>query len=143
MKGDAVATRVLVVDDAAFMRHLIKKILTDMGYEVAGEACDGEEACEKYKAIRPDLVTMDLVMPKMGGLDALKAIREEDPNAKVIVISAIDQREPLMDALNPHFSQRGSCLRFSIGWAGAAGNGRDLGAFGGRNSWCGVGLGRF
>ena len=99
MKGNAVATRVLVVDDAAFMRHLIKKILTDMGYEVAGEACDGEEACEKYKAIRPDLVTMDLVMPKMGGLDALKAIREEDPNAKVIVISAIDQREPLMDAL--------------------------------------------
>ena len=99
MKGHAVATRVLVVDDAAFMRHLIKKILTDMGYEVAGEAGDGEEACEKYKEIRPDLVTMDLVMPKMGGLDALKAIREEDPNAKVIVISAIDQREPLMDAL--------------------------------------------
>ena len=57
------------------------------------------EACEKYDALSPDLVTLDLVMPKKGGLEALKDIREKDPNAKVVVISAIDQRQPLMDAL--------------------------------------------
>ena len=93
------ATRVLVVDDAVFMRHMIKNILTDMGCEVVGEAADGVEACEKYDALSPDLVTLDLVMPKKGGLEALKDIREKDPNAKVVVISAIDQRQPLMDAL--------------------------------------------
>ena len=93
------ATRVLVVDDAVFMRHMIKNILTDMGCEVVGEAADGVEACEKYDTLSPDLVTLDLVMPKKGGLEALKDIREKDPNAKVVVISAIDQRQPLMDAL--------------------------------------------
>ncbi|MCZ6699752.1 MAG: response regulator [Planctomycetota bacterium] len=93
------STRILIVDDAAFMRHMIKNILKDMGAEVVGEAADGNEACEKYDELKPDLVTMDLIMPKKGGLDALKDIREKDPDAKVIVISAIDQRQPLMDAL--------------------------------------------
>lgn len=93
------ATKVLVVDDAAFMRHMIKGILTDIGCEVVDEAVDGEDACAKYEATKPDLVTMDLIMPKKGGLDALKDIRAGDPNAKVIVISAIDQRQPLMEAL--------------------------------------------
>lgn len=92
-------TRVLVVDDAAFMRHMIKKILCSMGAEVVGEACDGEEACKMYDELKPDLVTLDLVMPRKGGLDALRDIRKSDPNAKVVVISAIDQRQPLMDAL--------------------------------------------
>lgn len=93
------ATKVLVVDDAAFMRHLIKRILTGMGCEIVGEAADGEEAYVKYLDLKPDMVTLDLVMPKKGGLDALKQIRATDPKAKVVVISAIEQREPLMDAL--------------------------------------------
>lgn len=98
-KEFTVATRVLIVDDAAFMRHMIKGILISIGCEVVGEAGDGEEACAKYKELKPDMVTMDLIMPKKGGLDALKDIRAGDPNAKVIVISAIDQRQPLMEAL--------------------------------------------
>lgn len=93
------ATKVLVVDDAAFMRHMIKGILSGMGCEVVGEAADGQEACTKYRELKPDMVTMDLIMPKMGGLDALREIRNQDPKAKVVVISAIDQRQPLMDAL--------------------------------------------
>ncbi len=93
------SSRVLVVDDAIFMRHMIKGILTELGHEIVGEASDGDEACDRYTELKPDLVTMDLVMPKMGGLDALKKIREGDGNAKVIVISALDQRQPLMDAL--------------------------------------------
>ncbi|MEK6799817.1 MAG: response regulator [Planctomycetota bacterium] len=93
------ATRVLVVDDAKFMRHMIKNILTGMGCEIVGEASDGGEAVDLYKQLHPDVVTLDIVMPKIGGIDALKAIRTSDPNAKVIMISAIDQREPLMEAL--------------------------------------------
>lgn len=91
--------RVLVVDDAKFMRHLVKGILTGMGWEVVGEACDGEEACAKYKELAPDVVTMDIVMPKRNGIEALKEIRAMDPKAKVVMISAIDQREPLMEAM--------------------------------------------
>lgn len=93
------ATRVLVVDDAKFMRHMIKTILVGMGWEVVGEATDGIEACERYRELKPDIVTMDIVMPNASGLEALKKIRTEDPNAKVVMISAIDQREPLMEAL--------------------------------------------
>jgi len=89
----------MIVDDAAFMRHMIKGILTGMGCEIVAEAVDGEDACQKYRQTKPDLVTLDLIMPKKGGLEALKDIRKEDPDAKVVVISAIDQREPLMDAL--------------------------------------------
>ncbi len=92
-------TRVLVVDDAAFMRHMLKGILTGMGCEIVAEASDGEDACKKYEENKPDLVTMDLIMPKKGGLEALREIREKDPKAKVVVISAIDQRQPLMEAL--------------------------------------------
>ncbi len=93
------STRVLIVDDAAFMRHMIKCILTGMGTEIVGEAADGEQACQMYEELHPDLVTLDLVMPKKGGLETLKDIRDKDPSAKVVVISAIDQRQPLMDAL--------------------------------------------
>lgn len=93
------ATRVLVVDDAKFMRHMLRNILTGIGCEVVGEAGDGSEACEKYEQLTPDIVTMDIVMPKLGGLDALKQIKNKNPNAKVVMISAIDQREPLMEAL--------------------------------------------
>lgn len=99
MKERNVSLRVLIVDDAAFMRFLIKNILTELGHEIAGEAGDGEEACTMYAELKPDLVTLDLIMPKKGGIDALRDIRGMDPNAKVIVISAVEQRRPLMDAL--------------------------------------------
>lgn len=93
------ATRVLVVDDAKFMRHMLKNILVGMGCEVVGEAGDGKEACKMYGELSPDVVTMDIVMPEVSGIEALKQIRSSDPNAKVVMISAIDQREPLMEAL--------------------------------------------
>lgn len=91
--------RVLIVDDAAFMRFMIKGILTGLGHEIVGEAGDGEEACRKYDELKPDLVTMDLIMPRKGGLDALRDIRAKDPKARVVVISAVEQRQSLMDAL--------------------------------------------
>ncbi len=91
--------RVLVVDDAAFMRFMIKTILKGMGHDVVGEASDGEEACALYDQLKPDLVTLDLIMPKKGGLDALKDIRAKHPQAKVVVISAVEQRQPFMEAL--------------------------------------------
>ncbi|MDX2198898.1 MAG: response regulator [Phycisphaerae bacterium] len=90
--------RVLVVDDAAFMRHMIKDILKKLGHEIVGEAGDGEEACAKFEALQPDLVTLDLIMPKKGGLDTLRDIRAKHPTAKVVIISAIEQRESLMTA---------------------------------------------
>ena len=93
------STRVLIVDDAKLMRHMIKRILVEMGWEVVGEAANGREATRKYKELSPDVVTMDIVMPEMSGLEALKEIREADAEAKVVMISAIDQREPLMEAL--------------------------------------------
>lgn len=93
------SARILVVDDAAFMRHMIKNILVGLGHQIVGEACDGNEACQKYEELHPDMVTLDLVMPNKGGLAALEDIRKADPTAKVVVISAIDQRQPLMEAL--------------------------------------------
>ena len=92
-------TRVLVVDDAKFMRHIIKTILVGLGWEVVGEAVDGRDAVDKYKELSPDVVTLDIVMPNVSGIEALKEIKEQDPDAKVVMISAIDQREPLMEAL--------------------------------------------
>lgn len=91
--------KVLVVDDATFMRHVIKGILTEMGCEVVGEAKDGQEAVDQYDQLQPDVVTLDLVMPNKGGLEALRDIRAKHPSAKVIVVSAIDQRESLMEAM--------------------------------------------
>lgn len=99
LKERDVATRVLIVDDAKFMRHMIKTILVGMGWEVVGEAANGKQACEMYKELKPDVVTMDIVMPEVTGIEALKRIRSEDSSAKVVMISAIDQREPLMEAL--------------------------------------------
>lgn len=91
--------RLLVVDDAMFMRRLIGGVAREAGWEVVGEAADGAEAVSLYLELRPDLVTMDLVMPIMGGLDALRSIRELDPEAKVVVITAVDQKQSVLDAI--------------------------------------------
>lgn len=91
--------RVLVVDDAAFMRMMIKDILKKGGYEVVGEAEDGVKAVEKYKELKPDLVTMDITMPEMDGITAVKEIRKIDPNALIIMCSAMGQQAMVIDAI--------------------------------------------
>jgi two-component system, chemotaxis family, chemotaxis protein CheY len=91
--------RVLIVDDAAFMRMMLKNILTKSGYEVAGEAANGNEAVERYKDLLPDLVTMDITMPEMDGLQALKAIKAIDPKAKIIMASAMGQQSMVIEAI--------------------------------------------
>ncbi|HEY8391142.1 MAG TPA: response regulator [Capillibacterium sp.] len=91
--------RVLVVDDAAFMRMMIKDILKKGGYEVVGEAEDGVKAVEKYKELKPDLVTMDITMPEMDGITAVKEIRKFDPNAVIIMCSAMGQQAMVIDAI--------------------------------------------
>ncbi len=91
--------RLLVVDDAMLMRRLIRDVAAEAGWEVAGEAKNGAEAVELYRSLRPDLVTMDVVMPQMGGLEALRLIRAEDPQARVIMVTALDQKQTLMESI--------------------------------------------
>jgi two-component system, chemotaxis family, chemotaxis protein CheY len=91
--------RLLVVDDALFMRKLICGVASEAGWQVVGEAGNGAEAISLYQQHRPDLVTMDLVMPVMGGLEALRQIRAIDPAAKVVVVTALDQKQSLMDSI--------------------------------------------
>ncbi|MBL5791940.1 response regulator [Bacillus sporothermodurans] len=91
--------RILVVDDAAFMRMMIKDILTKNGFEVVAEAADGAQAVEKYKELKPDLVTMDITMPEMDGITALKEIKGIDPSAKIIMCSAMGQQAMVIDAI--------------------------------------------
>lgn len=91
--------RILIVDDAAFMRMMIKDILVKNGYDVVGEASDGAQAVEKFKELNPDLVTMDITMPEVDGIAALKQIRAIDPNAKVIMCSAMGQQAMVIDAI--------------------------------------------
>ena len=91
--------RLLVVDDALFMRKMICGVAAEAGWEVVGEASNGAEAVSLYQQHRPDLVTMDLVMPVMGGLEALRQIRAIDPEAKVVVVTALDQKQSLMDSI--------------------------------------------
>ena len=91
--------KILVVDDASFVRMALGQILMEDGHEIVGEAADGVEAIEKYKLLRPDLVTMDITMPVMGGIDSLKGIIQFDPNAKVIMCSAMGQQEFVFQAI--------------------------------------------
>jgi len=90
----------MIVDDAAFMRMVIKDILTKNGYEVVAEAVDGEDGVQKYKELKPDLTLLDIVMPKMEGIDALRAIMEFDPDAKVVMCSSIGQQSVVSDAIS-------------------------------------------
>ena len=91
--------RVMVVDDAMFMRASLKMMLEKNGYEVAAEAENGAVAVQKYKEIKPDFVTMDITMPEMDGLQALKLIKQLDPDAKVVVVSAMGQEPVVKEAI--------------------------------------------
>ncbi len=90
---------VLIVDDAVFMRTMIADILKQVDFEVVGEAANGVEAVEKYKELRPDLVTMDIVMPDMGGIDAVREIMKQDPNARILMCSAMGQQGLVVEAI--------------------------------------------
>ncbi len=90
---------VLIVDDAAFMRMMLKDIFIKNGYEVVGEAEDGVEGVEKYKELKPDVVTMDITMPKMDGIEALKNIKAFDAGAKVVMCTAMGQQAMVLQAV--------------------------------------------
>lgn len=92
-------TKVLIVDDAAFMRMAIRKVLERNGFEIAGEAENGRVGVEKYFECQPDIVTMDITMPEMTGIEALKKIREIDNKAKIIMISAMGQESMVKEAI--------------------------------------------
>jgi two-component system chemotaxis response regulator CheY len=93
------AKRILITDDALFMRVTLKNILTQNGFEVCGEAQNGVEAVNLFKSLKPDLVTMDITMPEMDGLAALKEIRSADPNAKVVMCTAMGQKNMVVEAI--------------------------------------------
>ena len=93
------AKNILIVDDAAFMRMMIKDILTKNGYNIAGEAENGKIAVDKYNEVKPDLVLMDITMPEMDGIQALKTIKGNDPNAMVIMCSAMGQQAMVIEAI--------------------------------------------
>ncbi len=91
--------KILIVDDAAFMRMMIKNILIKEGYEVVGEAENGAQAVEKFKELKPDLVTMDITMPEMDGISAVKEIMKINKGAKVVMCSAMGQQAMVIDAI--------------------------------------------
>ncbi len=93
------AKNILICDDAAFMRMMIKDILTKNGYNVAGEAENGAKAVEKYNELKPDLVLMDITMPEMDGIQALKKIKEQDSSALVIMCSAMGQQAMVIESI--------------------------------------------
>jgi two-component system chemotaxis response regulator CheY len=93
------ATRVLIVDDAAFMRMMLRDILAKNGFEVAGEAENGKIAVQMYNELKPDIVTMDITMPEMDGIAAVKEIKASDPAAKVVMVSAMGQQAMVIEAI--------------------------------------------
>lgn len=93
------AKRILITDDALFMRVTLKKILTEAGYDVVGEATNGAEAVKLYEQLKPDVVTMDITMPEMDGIQALKEIKKIDANARVIMCTAMGQKTMVIEAV--------------------------------------------
>ena len=93
------AKNILICDDAAFMRMMIKDILTKNGYNIAGEAENGLKAVEKYAEVKPDLVLMDITMPEMDGIEALKKIKAADANASIIMCSAMGQQAMVIESI--------------------------------------------
>jgi two-component system chemotaxis response regulator CheY len=96
------ATRVLIVDDALFMRRMLADILKKEGFEICGEAENGKEGIDKYAELKPDVVTMDIVMPKMEEIDGVAAVREiikRDPQAKIVIVSAMGQHALVVEAI--------------------------------------------
>ena len=93
------SNRLLIVDDAMIMRLRIREIAIQSGWEVVGEAANGDEAVSLFRSLKPDLVTMDIVMPNLDGVEALRAIRDEDPSARVCMVSALNQREKLSECI--------------------------------------------
>lgn len=91
--------KILIVDDAIFMRKSLRMILEQSNYEVVGEAENGQDALEQYKLLKPDIVTMDITMPVMNGIDSLKAIVQEDSKANVVMISAVGQESYVKEAI--------------------------------------------
>jgi len=91
--------RVLVCDDSAFMRMMLKKVLVDNGHVVVGEAGDGKQAVQMYRQHKPDLTTMDITMPKMDGIEAVRIIHDENPLARIIMVTALGQKAIITDAL--------------------------------------------
>jgi two-component system chemotaxis response regulator CheY len=91
--------KVLIVDDTAFMRKLLRNILFSGGFDIVGEAENGKQAVELYKQLKPDIVTMDIVMPEMNGIEALKEIKKMDPNAKVVMCTAVGQEQMVKAAI--------------------------------------------
>jgi len=92
--------KVLIVDDASFIRMLVKKLLTENGFEIVGEAGDGKSGVEKYKELKPDIVTMDITMPVMSGIEALREIIKFDRSANVIMLTAMGQQSMVLEAIN-------------------------------------------
>lgn len=93
------SNKILIVDDASFMRMMIKDILTKNGFEIAGEAENGAKAIEKYKETRPDLVIMDITMPEVDGIQAVKEIKKIDPDSKIVMCSAMGQQAMVIEAI--------------------------------------------
>ena len=97
--GGEIMARILVVDDAAFMRVLLKNILKSGGHEVVGEAENGIEALEKYEELKPDLVTMDIVMPHLDGIETTRSIIKIDPKARIVMCTAVGQQAKVLEAI--------------------------------------------
>jgi two-component system, chemotaxis family, chemotaxis protein CheY len=93
------SSTVLVCDDAVFMRTMVSDILSQAGFTVVGEAENGKQAVEKYQQLKPDLVTMDIIMPEMGGIEAVKKITQMDPGARILMCSAMGQQALVQEAL--------------------------------------------
>ena len=92
-------SRILIVDDSRTSRKILRNILEEAGHEIVGEAMDGQDGINKFKDLHPDIVTLDITMPVMDGLEALKTIKTEEPDAKVIMVTAAGQQNKMIDAI--------------------------------------------